>query len=118
MGNTLEASDARHAPVVSVVCPGVAEDDAQYTIVLTDPDAPSRDDPKWSEFCHWIAKLPRSGILQIPLLGLGKLRTPRNKEVSNELIKCECLIIERSHSLLVQSSVVRNVSFPVSGQTC
>jgi len=22
--------------------------------VLTDPDAPSRDDPKWSEFCHWI----------------------------------------------------------------
>lgn len=26
-----------------------------YVIVLTDPDAPSRDDPKWSEFCHWIA---------------------------------------------------------------
>ncbi len=22
--------------------------------VMTDPDAPSRDDPKWSEFCHWI----------------------------------------------------------------
>ncbi|KAF5027142.1 hypothetical protein F66182_768 [Fusarium sp. NRRL 66182] len=26
-----------------------------YAIALTDPDAPSRDDPKWSEFCHWIA---------------------------------------------------------------
>lgn len=24
-------------------------------IALTDPDAPSRDDPKWSEMCHWIA---------------------------------------------------------------
>lgn len=26
-----------------------------YTVTITDPDAPSRDDPKWSEFCHWIA---------------------------------------------------------------
>ncbi|KAK4114740.1 PEBP-like protein [Canariomyces notabilis] len=25
-----------------------------YVVTLTDPDAPSRDDPKWSEFCHWI----------------------------------------------------------------
>ena len=31
-----------------------------YVITLTDPDAPSRDRPKWSEFCHWIA----SGILR------------------------------------------------------
>lgn len=32
-----------------------------YTITITDPDAPSRDDPKWSEFCHWIATgLPAS----------------------------------------------------------
>jgi phosphatidylethanolamine-binding protein (PEBP) family uncharacterized protein len=26
-----------------------------YTIALTDPDAPSRSDPKWSEMCHFIA---------------------------------------------------------------
>ena len=25
------------------------------TIVLSDPDAPSRDNPKWSQVCHWIA---------------------------------------------------------------
>lgn len=28
---------------------------------MTDPDAPSREDTKWSEFCHWILsdiKLP------------------------------------------------------------
>jgi phosphatidylethanolamine-binding protein len=24
------------------------------TLVLTDPDAKSRDNPKWSEMCHWI----------------------------------------------------------------
>lgn len=27
----------------------------QLTIAMTDPDAPSRDDPEWSEICHWIA---------------------------------------------------------------
>ncbi|KAH6850565.1 phosphatidylethanolamine-binding protein [Chaetomium sp. MPI-CAGE-AT-0009] len=26
-----------------------------YAIALTDPDAPSRDDPAWAEFCHWLA---------------------------------------------------------------
>ncbi len=31
-----------------------------YVITLTDPDAPSRDHPKWSEYCHWIA----SGVLK------------------------------------------------------
>ena len=25
-----------------------------FTLILTDPDAKSRDDPKWSEMCHWI----------------------------------------------------------------
>lgn len=27
----------------------------QYTLALTDPDAPSRDNPEWSQICHWIA---------------------------------------------------------------
>jgi phosphatidylethanolamine-binding protein len=25
-----------------------------FTLILTDPDAKSRDNPKWSEMCHWI----------------------------------------------------------------
>jgi phosphatidylethanolamine-binding protein (PEBP) family uncharacterized protein len=50
----------------------------QYTVTLTDPDAPSRDDPKWSEMCHWIAtnisisestrtilSLPKHGLTQM-----------------------------------------------------
>lgn len=31
-----------------------------YAITLTDPDAPSREDPSWSEFCHWVA----AGVLK------------------------------------------------------
>lgn len=27
----------------------------KYVVTLTDPDAPSRENPKWSEMCHWIA---------------------------------------------------------------
>lgn len=30
-----------------------------YVIAMTDPDAPSRDEPKWSEFCHWVASAGR-----------------------------------------------------------
>lgn len=33
-----------------------------YVVALTDPDAPSRDKPKWAEFCHWVA----SGVLRPP----------------------------------------------------
>lgn len=28
--------------------------DALYTVVITDPDAPSRKDPKWAQFRHWV----------------------------------------------------------------
>lgn len=26
----------------------------ELVLTLSDPDAPSRDDPRWSEVCHWI----------------------------------------------------------------
>lgn len=31
-----------------------AQDNNIFTLILTDPDAKSRDNPKWSEMCHWI----------------------------------------------------------------
>ena len=36
------------------------------TIVLTDPDAPTREDAKWGEFCHWIAAVEvfASGVME------------------------------------------------------
>lgn len=31
-------------------------------MVLTDPDAPSRENPEWSEVCHWIGKVNVSKV--------------------------------------------------------
>lgn len=59
LGNKIKPSDTQHAPNIQVFC---RKDDTEayskgFTVALTDPDAPSRDDPKWSEMCHWIAKI-------------------------------------------------------------
>ncbi|KAF2099855.1 PEBP-like protein [Rhizodiscina lignyota] len=57
LGNTIKPSRLQRSPNVLV------DDDPTSTsltkgltfvLTLTDPDAPSRDDPKWSEMCHWI----------------------------------------------------------------
>jgi phosphatidylethanolamine-binding protein (PEBP) family uncharacterized protein len=45
----------------------------RYTLALTDPDARSRENPDWSEMCHWIV----SNISSPELLRPGKPdRTP------------------------------------------
>lgn len=46
-----------------------------YVVTLTDPDAPSRDNPEWSEMCHWIASNvsvfeESFSILPLPEFGL------------------------------------------------
>ncbi|KAI1342593.1 PEBP-like protein [Xylariaceae sp. FL0016] len=59
LGNTLKVDTVQKEPTITMQFdeslvnlnkPGVT-----YAITITDPDAPSRDDPKWSEFCHFIA---------------------------------------------------------------
>ncbi|KAK3326028.1 phosphatidylethanolamine-binding protein [Apodospora peruviana] len=61
LGNTLKPKKLQDAPSISLhasssgksaIC---SETTRSFVITLTDPDAPSRDDPKWSEMCHWIA---------------------------------------------------------------
>jgi phosphatidylethanolamine-binding protein len=61
LGNTLKPKDLQEAPLLTIVPaePSTGSTCApllKFVIAATDPDAPSRDDPKWSEFCHWIAK--------------------------------------------------------------
>ncbi|KAK3308455.1 phosphatidylethanolamine-binding protein [Chaetomium strumarium] len=67
LGNTLtpkklqdEPSIALHDIQAATSSPNTYASNVSYVITLTDPDAPSRDKPKWSEFCHWIA----SGVLK------------------------------------------------------
>ncbi|KAL0465886.1 phosphatidylethanolamine-binding protein [Neurospora intermedia] len=63
LGNTLKPKDLQDPPsirlkdlVASTTC--LRRSHTSLVVVITDPDAPSRDDPKWSEFCHWIAVGP------------------------------------------------------------
>lgn len=61
MGNTLKVKDAQTTPTVQFTLNSpnqqqemnVDEED-RFTLILTDPDAPSNKDHKWSEYCHWI----------------------------------------------------------------
>ncbi|KAJ9623589.1 carboxypeptidase Y inhibitor [Taxawa tesnikishii (nom. ined.)] len=55
-GNTINPSKVQEEPSLKLVdSPPSVRSSMQYTVALTDPDAPSRDDPEWSEICHWIA---------------------------------------------------------------
>jgi phosphatidylethanolamine-binding protein len=57
-GNTLHPSDLQDVPEAQLTSrssgSSAPSNDEQLTLALTDPDAPGRDTPKWSEFCHWI----------------------------------------------------------------
>ncbi|RYP11024.1 hypothetical protein DL765_007900 [Monosporascus sp. GIB2] len=59
LGNTLKPKKVQDQPTFSVIrspgTTGSAAANLTYTITLTDPDAPSRDNPKWAEMCHFIA---------------------------------------------------------------
>jgi phosphatidylethanolamine-binding protein (PEBP) family uncharacterized protein len=71
LGNTLEPEELQDEPTVALKPPetttNVCGSKTQLIITLTDPDAPSRDDPKWSEVCHWIA----AGVPMCVELDLG-----------------------------------------------
>lgn len=60
LGNTLKVKklqdrpDFSLTPASSSLAPSLCDGRMQYTVALTDPDAPSRDNPEWSEVCHFI----------------------------------------------------------------
>ena len=62
MGNDIPVSSVSDRPVfifraLTPLKPpmSIAQDtNSIFTLILTDPDAKSRDNPKWSEMCHWI----------------------------------------------------------------
>lgn len=61
MGNKIKVKHVQKRPTFTVheiegPNPSVIQNrlNKVYTLVLTDPDAKSRKNPKWSEMCHWI----------------------------------------------------------------
>ncbi|BFZ62155.1 hypothetical protein YB2330_003237 [Saitoella coloradoensis] len=51
LGNKLSVDETQKQPDLRIIPEG--EDDATYSLILTDPDAPSREDPKWAQYIHW-----------------------------------------------------------------
>lgn len=56
LGNTINPKYLQDQPSITLHGDSKAiNKDMKYVVTLTDPDAPSRENPKWSEMCHWIA---------------------------------------------------------------
>ncbi|KFH71562.1 hypothetical protein MVEG_01860 [Podila verticillata NRRL 6337] len=51
LGNKLAVADTQHPPQVSFQSDSPND---KYTLIMTDPDAPSRKDPKFREWRHWV----------------------------------------------------------------
>ncbi|KAF9997288.1 hypothetical protein BGZ80_008013 [Entomortierella chlamydospora] len=51
LGNKLSVQETQHAPQVSFQADSP---DDKYTLIMTDPDAPSRNNPKMREYRHWV----------------------------------------------------------------
>lgn len=63
------------------------------TLALTDPDAPSKKDPKWGEMCHWVVKVGAIGPVEEGGDGLVAeldLNDEIQSSKSDELVKCQC----------------------------
>ncbi|KAI7651489.1 hypothetical protein KC318_g15658, partial [Hortaea werneckii] len=55
-------SSLNHGEDTSETSPLLKPEEMQLTISLTDPDAPSRENPEWAQVCHWITtSAPKHG---------------------------------------------------------
>lgn len=57
LGNDIPTKAVQHRPTFtfhSLDAKANNDKNSTFTLALTDPDAKSRDNPKWSEMCHWI----------------------------------------------------------------
>lgn len=68
LGNSIIPADAKNMPVFTFSLTDSSkkiEENDLFTLVMTDPDAPSRTDFKWSEICHYVStdiKIPSNPI--------------------------------------------------------
>lgn len=59
LGNTLTAPETALEPSLAFT-PMITQapyDEVSYTLVMTDPDAPSRKDPKFAQWRHWLVSV-------------------------------------------------------------
>ncbi|RDB27267.1 Phosphatidylethanolamine-binding F40A3.3 [Hypsizygus marmoreus] len=84
LGNFLTIEEAQDEPEVSFIpltVPGGSEvaNDVTYTLVMTDPDAPSRADPKYRQWRHWVItglKIPSAATEDVAAVKTKPSTTP------------------------------------------
>jgi phosphatidylethanolamine-binding protein len=60
-GNELTPTNVKDQPTLT----WDAEDGAYYTVIMTDPDAPNRAEPKYREVRHWlVVNVPGSKVAE------------------------------------------------------
>ncbi|CDK28550.1 unnamed protein product [Kuraishia capsulata CBS 1993] len=84
MGNKLTPEKTQETPKISFA-PNTDDSAAidpkdRFTLILTDPDAPTKGDKTWSEYCHYVVKdlepshfddLSSNGVTLAPYIGPG-----------------------------------------------
>lgn len=65
LGNELQVPDTQARPRVEFA----ADDARTYTLVMLDPDAPTREGPIYRSFRHWVVRTRASGNRLIDLIG-------------------------------------------------
>ncbi|XXZ98199.1 carboxypeptidase Y inhibitor [Meyerozyma guilliermondii] len=72
LGNTLKVAETQERPTIQFTLNSSGQEEEmsvadkdRFTLILTDPDAPSNTDHKWSEYAHWI-------VTDLPLNATGK----------------------------------------------
>ena len=75
LGNTIKPKHLQKRPTITLHDETSSiKSNLSYIVALTDPDAPSRDNPEWSEMCHWIAAnvtLSKNTLSILPLPEFG-----------------------------------------------
>lgn len=86
LGNTLTVAKTQTVPKIQFVLNSPAQDGKfesitaqdKFILVLTDPDAPSRTEKKWSEYAHWL-------ISDLPLVSSDATATNASESISHNL---------------------------------
>ena len=79
LGNDIPTSAVKDRPTFefhALTPPEKPNPNVTFTLALTDPDAKSRQNPKWSEMCHWIVTnmtIPVPESLDSSELTMGEL---------------------------------------------
>ncbi|GAW24812.1 hypothetical protein ANO14919_144060 [Xylariales sp. No.14919] len=54
LGTFFRAGECKQAPTLAFAAEADAPENATYSFILTDPDAPTPDDPKFAFWRHWV----------------------------------------------------------------